>query len=58
MNEDERGDAFCGIPKLRLLVVLEFYLGLPWDHIGPPLAAGSRLDASAPLAIVAPLAAP
>ena len=29
MNEDERGDAFRGIPKLRLLVVLEFYLGVP-----------------------------
>ena len=31
MNEDERGDAFRGIPKLRLLVVLEFYLGVPWE---------------------------
>ena len=31
MNEDERGDAFRGIPKLRLLVVLEYYLGLPWE---------------------------
>jgi len=30
MNEDERGDAFWGIPKLRLLVVLEYYLGVPW----------------------------
>ena len=30
MVEDERGDAFRGIPKLRLLVVLEFYLGVPW----------------------------
>ena len=30
MDEDERGDAFWGIPKLRLLVVLEFYLGVPW----------------------------
>ena len=30
MDEDERGDAFRGIPKLRLLVVLEFYLGVPW----------------------------
>ena len=29
MNEDERGDAFQGIPKLRILVVLE-YLGVPW----------------------------
>ena len=27
---DERGDAFRGIPKLRLLVVLEFYLEVPW----------------------------
>ena len=31
MDEDERGDAFRGIPKLRLLVVLEFYLGVPWE---------------------------
>ena len=31
MDEDERGDAFWGIPKLRLLVVLEFYLGVPWE---------------------------
>ena len=30
MNEDERGDAFRGIPKIRLLVVLEFYLGVSW----------------------------
>jgi len=30
MNEDERGDAIWGIPKLRLLVVLEYYLGVPW----------------------------
>ena len=30
MDEDERGDAFQGIPKLRLLVVLKFYLGMPW----------------------------
>ena len=30
MNEDERGDAFRDIPKLRLLVVLEYYLGVPW----------------------------
>ena len=30
MNKDERGDAFRGIPKLRLLVVLEYYLGVPW----------------------------
>ena len=30
MNEDERGDAFRVIPKLRLLVVLEYYLGVPW----------------------------
>jgi len=31
MDEDERGDAFWGIPKLRLLVVLGFYLGVPWE---------------------------
>jgi len=30
MNEDERGDAIRGIPKLRLLVVLEYYHGVPW----------------------------
>ena len=30
MNEDERGDAFRGIPKLRILVVLECYIGMPW----------------------------
>ena len=30
MDEDEREDAFQGIPKIRLLVVLEFYLGVPW----------------------------
>ena len=30
MNEDGRGDAFRGIPKLRILVVLEFYLVVPW----------------------------
>ena len=30
MDEDKRGDAFRGIPKLRLLVVLEFYLWVPW----------------------------
>ena len=30
MEVDERGDAFRGIPKLRSLVVLEFYLGVPW----------------------------
>ena len=29
MNKDERGDAFRGIPKLRLLDILE-YLGVPW----------------------------
>ena len=33
MNEDERGDAIQGIPKLRLLVVLEYYLGVPWAFI-------------------------
>ena len=31
MNEDERGDAIWGIPKLRILVVLEYYLGVPWE---------------------------
>ena len=31
MNEDERGDAIRGIPKLSCLVVLEFYLGVPWE---------------------------
>ena len=30
MNKDERGDAFRGIPKLRLLVGLEYYLGVTW----------------------------
>ena len=30
MNKDERGDAFRGIPKLRLLFVPEYYLGVPW----------------------------
>jgi hypothetical protein len=30
MDEDERWDAFWGIPKLRLLALLEFYLGVPW----------------------------
>ena len=30
MNEDERGDAIRGIPKLSCLVVLEYYLGVPW----------------------------
>ena len=25
-----RGDAIWGIPKLRCLVVLEYYLGVPW----------------------------
>ena len=29
MNEDERGDAFRGIPKLRFLAILEYYLGVP-----------------------------
>ena len=32
MNKDERGDTFRGIPKLRLLVVLEYYLGMPWSY--------------------------
>ena len=31
MEVDERGDAFRGIPMLRLLVVLEYYLGVPWE---------------------------
>ena len=31
MNEDERGDAIRGIPKLSCLVVLEYYLGVPWE---------------------------
>ena len=30
MDKDKRGDAFRGIPKLRVLVVLEFYLWVPW----------------------------
>ena len=30
-DEDERGDAFRGIPKISLLVVLEYYLGVPWE---------------------------
>ena len=30
IDEDERGDAFRGIPKLSILVVLGFYLGVPW----------------------------
>ena len=30
IDEDKRGDAFQGIPKHRLFVVLEYYLGLPW----------------------------
>ena len=30
MEVDERGDAFWGIPKHRILVVLKFYLGVPW----------------------------
>ena len=36
MNEDERGDAIRGIPKLRLLVVLEYYLGVPWGAMSIP----------------------
>ena len=32
MDEDERGDAFRGIPKLRVFVVLDFYLGVPWEY--------------------------
>ena len=34
---DERGDAFRGIPKLRLLAILEYYLGVPWES--PSLAS-------------------
>ena len=30
IDEDERGDAFRGIPKLRILVILE-YIGVPWS---------------------------
>ena len=30
IDEDEQGDAFRDIPKLRLLVVLEYYLGVLW----------------------------
>jgi len=30
MNEDERGDAFWGMSKLRLLVFLEYYFGVTW----------------------------
>ena len=30
MNEDKRGDAFRGIPKLRLFGVLGYYLRVPW----------------------------
>ena len=44
MNEDERGDAFQGIPKLRLLVVLEYYLGVPWES--PSLASCHSLFCS------------
>ena len=31
MEVDEREDAFRGIPKLWLLGVLEYYLGVPWE---------------------------
>ena len=37
MNEDERGDAFRGIPKLSCLVVLEYYLGVTW--VSPSLGS-------------------
>ena len=30
IGEDKRGDAFRGIPKLRIFGVLGFYLGVPW----------------------------
>ena len=29
-KNEERGDAFWGIPKLSCLVLLEFYLGVTW----------------------------
>ena len=32
MNEDERGDAIRGIPKLSFFVVLKYYLGVPWAY--------------------------
>ena len=44
MNEDERGDAFRGIPKLRLLVYLNITLGC----LGNPQAQ----DLSTPYSIV------
>ena len=28
---EEREDAFWGIPKLRLLDILEYYLGVAWE---------------------------
>ena len=31
MNEDKRGDAIRGFPNPRLLVVLEYYLGVPCE---------------------------
>ena len=34
MDEDERGDAIRGIPKLRLLVVLEYYIAVHWSSAG------------------------
>jgi len=37
----ERGDAIRGIPKLRLLVVLEYYLGVPWAS--PSFGSGHSL---------------
>jgi len=33
MDEDERGDAFRGILKLRLFIVHEFYLEAPWASL-------------------------
>ena len=33
MEVDKRGDAFRGIPKIGLLIVLEFYLGVPWSSL-------------------------
>ena len=45
MNEDERGDAFRGIPKLRILAIIE-YLGVPWES--PSLVSCHSLFHSPP----------
>ena len=37
IDEDERGDAFRGIPKLRILVVLWGALGIPKIRLFPLL---------------------